>query len=169
MAVISKVLVTAFFGGDKMPYLDLIFTFVLLSICAYTDTKERKIYNTVTIPMIPIGILNSLFLYGVYDGFVQNFWLIPCFVICYVLYRTHQIGGGDAKLILAVGALMGLEYTLTILFISFIIGWFYALFIFIKNKKGDLKEKQRIMIPLGSVMMVSFWIVGGMLVYILYL
>ena len=37
------------------------------------------------------------------------------------------------------------------------------------NKKGVLKGHQKIMIPLGSIMLVAFGIVGGLQVYLLYL
>ena len=155
-----------------MPYLDIAFTFVLLSICAYTDTKFRKIYNWMTLPFIAIGILNTLLLYGPKEGFMNCLWLIPALILCIILFKLHQIGGGDAKLILSVGALMGLEYTLIILLISFILGWFYSICQLLKkrnNKKGVLKGHQQIMIPLGSIMLVAFGIVGGLQVYLLYL
>ena len=153
-----------------MPYLDIAFTFVLLSICAYTDTKFRKIYNWMTLPFIAIGILNTLLLYGPKEGFMNCLWLIPALILCIILFKLHQIGGGDAKLILSVGALMGLEYTLIILLISFILGWFYSIYQLLRNnKKGVLKGHQKIMIPLGSIMLVAFGIVGGLQVYLLYL
>lgn len=155
-----------------MPYLDIAFTFVLLSICAYTDTKFRKIYNWMTLPFIAVGILNTLLLYGPKEGFMNCLWLIPALILCIILFKLHQIGGGDAKLILSVGALMGLEYTLIILLISFILGWFYSIYQLLKkrnNKKGVLKGHQQIMIPLGSIMLVAFGIVGGLQVYLLYL
>lgn len=155
-----------------MPYLDIILTTILLSICSYTDTKHRKIYNWVTLPLIPIGILNTIFLYGYDEGLMECFWLIPAFILCFLLFKLNQIGAGDAKLILSIGALMGLEYTLIILLVSFIIGWFYAAYQFLKKRRengGSLKERQKIMIPLGSIMLVAFGIVGGMQVYLLYL
>ena len=99
-------------------------------------------------------------------------WLLPALILCIILFKLHQIGGGDAKLILSVGALMGLEYTLIILLISFILGWFYSIYQLLKkrnNKKGVLKGHQKIMIPLGSIMLVAFGIVGGLQVYLLYL
>lgn len=155
-----------------MPYLDIILTVILLSICAYTDTKHRKIYNWVTLPLIPIGILNTIFLYGFHEGLMDCLWLIPAFILCLIFFKLHQIGAGDAKLVLSIGALMGLEYTLIILLISFILGWFYAAYQFLKRRReigGSLKERQKIMIPLGSIMLVAFGIVGGMQMYLLYL
>ena len=119
-----------------MPYLDIAFTFVLLSICAYTDTKFRKIYNWMTLPFIAIGILNTLLLYGPKEGFMNCLWLIPALILCIILFKLHQIGGGDAKLILSVGALMGLEYTLIILLISFILGWFYSIYQLLKKRNN---------------------------------
>lgn len=155
-----------------MPYLDIILTVILLSICAYTDTKHRKIYNWVTLPLIPIGILNTIFLYGFYEGLMDCLWLIPAFILCLIFFKLNQIGAGDAKLVLSIGALMGLEYTLIILLISFILGWFYAAYQFLKRRReigGSLKEHQKIMIPLGSIMLVAFGIVGGMQMFMEYI
>lgn len=154
-----------------MPYLDLVLTTILLSICAYTDTKHRKIYNWVTLPIIPIGILNTILLYGFKEGLMDCLWLIPALILCLIFFKLNQIGAGDAKLVLSIGALMGLEYTLIILLISFILGWFYAAYQFLKRRRengGSMKERQKIMIPLGSIMLVAFGIVGGMQVYLGY-
>ena len=98
-----------------------------------------------TLPFIAIGILNTLLLYGPKEGFMNCLWLIPALILCIILFKLHQIGGGDAKLILSVGALMGLEYTLIILLISFILGWFYSIYQLLKktnNKKHNKKKKR---------------------------
>ena len=142
-----------------MIYLDLILTFILLSITAYTDMKKRTIPNSITLPFIPIGIVNTLVLYGFMDGFKSLIWLIPLFLICFILFKIHQIGGGDAKLMLAVGALLGMEYSLLLFLFSFVVSWFYCLYRFMKNRKmngGSLKDKQRIMIPLASMMLIGY-------------
>ena len=145
-----------------MIYLDLILTFILLSITAYTDMKKRTIPNSITLPFIPIGIINTLVLYGFMDGFKSLIWLIPLFLICFILFKIHQ-------LMLAVGALLGMENSLLLFLFSFVVSWFYCLYRFMKNRKmngGSLKDKQRIMIPLASMMLVGYIILLFILFWI---
>lgn len=149
-----------------MPYLDIILTFILLSICAYTDIKKRKIYNLWTIPLIPIGLFNTLLLYGFSEGLRECLWLIPTFIICLILFKIKQIGAGDAKLILATGSLLGMNYGLSVLGISFVCGWVYIIIKLIKNHEGNIKEKREITIPLGLMMFLSFIIVGSFQLYL---
>lgn len=142
-----------------MLYLDIILTFILLILTAYSDARKRIIPNYMTLPFIPIGIINSMFLYGWLEGLKSQIWLIPLFIICFILFKLHQIGGGDAKLMLAVGSLLGMENSLPLFLITFVVSWFYCLYQFVKNRKvngGSLKDKRRIMIPLASMMLIGF-------------
>lgn len=140
-------------------YLDLVLSFLSLAICAYTDVKKRTIPNSITIPLIPIGFIYSMMIYGVEEGLKSQLWLIPLFVVCFILFKLHQIGGGDAKLMLGIGALLGMGNSLLLFLLTFIVSWFYALYMYLKNRKingGSLKEKQRIMIPLALTMLIGF-------------
>ena len=131
-----------------MLYLDIILTFILLILTAYSDARKRIIPNYMTLPFIPIGIINSMFLYGWLEGLKCQLWLIPLFIICFILFKLHQIGGGDAKLMLTVGSLLGMENSLLLFLITFVVSWFYCLYKFMQKRKnhgGSLKEKQRMM------------------------
>lgn len=142
-----------------MLYLDIILTFILLILTAYSDARKRIIPNYMTLPFIPIGIINSMFLYGWLEGLKCQLWLIPLFIICFILFKLHQIGGGDAKLMLTVGSLLGMENSLLLFLITFVVAWFYCLYKFMQKRKnhgGSLKEKQRIMIPLALMMLIGF-------------
>lgn len=144
-------------------YLDLIISFIALIICAYTDIKKRTIPNSITIPLIPIGFIYSVMLYGIEEGLKSQLWLIPLFVVCFILFKLHQVGGGDAKLMLGIGSLLGIENSLLLFLLTFIVSWFYALYIFLKNRRikgGSLKEKQKIMIPLAFTMLIAFCMIA---------
>lgn len=152
-----------------MIYLDIALTLIVLIITAYTDAKKRTIPNCLTFPLIPIGIINSMFLYGWSEGLKSQIWLIPLFIICFILFKLHQVGGGDAKLMLGVGSLLGIENSLLLFLFTFLVSWFYAGYMFFKNRKkngGSLKEKQKIMIPLASMMLIGFIITLCLLFFI---
>lgn len=154
-----------------MLYLDIILTFILLILTAYSDARKRIIPNYMTLPFIPIGIINSLFLYGYIEGLKCQLWLIPLFIICFILFKLHQIGGGDAKLMLAVGSLLGMENSLLLFLITFVVAWFYCLYKFMQKRKnhgGSLKEKQRIMIPLALMMLIGYILLVSIL-FLLYI
>lgn len=154
-----------------MLYLDIILTFILLILTAYSDARKRIIPNYMTLPFIPIGIINSMFLYGYIEGLKCQLWLIPLFIICFILFKLHQIGGGDAKLMLAVGSLLGMENSLLLFLITFVVSWFYCLYKFMQKRKnygGSLKEKQRIMIPLALMMLIGYILLVSIL-FLLYI
>ena len=71
-------------------------------ISAITDLKKHKIRNAVTWPMICIGLLST----GVfYPGALPGRFLFMIACVCMSLIGV--LGAGDAKLIMAVCALLG--------------------------------------------------------------
>lgn len=92
---------------------------VSLLIATYTDLRDGKVYNKLTFPCIIGGfLLNTLF-----SGWVGS-WQSLCGVgvslivaVALAVCVGPAFGGGDLKLIAAVGALRGPEFVLwTVLF-----------------------------------------------------
>jgi prepilin peptidase CpaA len=92
---------------------------VALLVATYTDLRDGKIYNKLTFPCILLGfLLNTLF------GGLSGSWQSACGVGVSVIVAVAlaaclgpAFGGGDLKLIAAVGALRGPEFVLwTVLF-----------------------------------------------------
>jgi prepilin peptidase CpaA len=78
----------------------------------YTDLKYGKIYNKMTFPCITAGLMLGGISAGL-DGFVFSLKGLIIASLSVLLFLAYQlIGGGDAKLILAVGALMGPNFAL---------------------------------------------------------
>lgn len=94
----------------------------LLLISGYTDLRCRKVYNAVTFPAIGIGLLLNPVLFGIPGlksaliGFAVGFGL---FLLIYVL---GGIGGGDVKLVGAIGALGGYPFIVYAIFYSALVG-----------------------------------------------
>ena len=139
-----------------MPYIDIILTLVLLITTTYTDIKQRKIDNKITFPITLFGFLNTICLYGFPEVLQELIWVIPVFAIVFILFKLHQIGGGDAKLILAVFACMGWQYSLTFIGISFVFCWIYIFYKYLKECGGNLKKTLRIDVPFAPMLLCGF-------------
>ena len=112
----------------------------VISLAAITDLTAGKIYNKLTYPAILVG-----FLLPAVGGEVGFFDALAGFLIGFVpLFVVHQmggIGGGDVKLLGALGALGGYPFILHIMFYSFLIGGLVSISIIIWE--GRLSETLR--------------------------
>jgi len=113
---------------------------VLLAIIAmYTDVRWGKIFNTLTLPFALLGLaLNSigagwegftLGMLGIALGFAL--WLASAFL-------GRILGGGDIKLLMAFGALMGPQFLLWSLLYGALAGGVMA--IIVALRKGVLQD-----------------------------
>jgi len=109
-----------------------------------TDAKTGYIYDWITLPMLAIGLIFSIFLQQwnnlVLAGIV--------FFSLYFLYKTGKIGGGDVKLFTAI-TLLNPTNNVFFLFTGIIIACasaiiFYATFYTIKYAKIGINIKENI-------------------------
>jgi len=80
---------------------------VVVSLAVYTDLRWRKISNRLTIPAIAVGIVLNTFClswYGLFSSLTGFAIGIAVFIIPFAL---RGMGGGDVKLMGALGALLG--------------------------------------------------------------
>lgn len=94
----------------------------VLLYCAWTDWRARKVYNKVTYPAVLVGLVLHLIvqgLPGLGDGAIG---LLLAFVIGLVMLPFGWIGGGDVKLLMAVGAALGVQALGEITFYSVWVG-----------------------------------------------
>jgi prepilin peptidase CpaA len=108
----------------------IICLFALVIIAAYTDMTRGKIYNWLTIPGIIFGPILSLTLSTTNQS---RFSLISSLIgitlgggIFIIFYLLRQMGGGDVKLMAAVGGLVGYPVILIIIFYTAIVGGILA-------------------------------------------
>jgi Flp pilus assembly protein protease CpaA len=89
---------------------------LLASIAAWTDCRNRKIYNWLTLPGALLGPIGQGLLFGregVYDSFWGWFAVGGLMVLALVLFAN--VGGGDVKLMAMLGSLLGLHLGLEVL------------------------------------------------------
>lgn len=97
----------------------------MLGVALYTDVTRRKVYNWCTLPAIGLGLLIS-FVAGATKP-AQGNWIADvlgaplidslmglalALAIFGVAYLLHALGGGDVKLMCAIGAVKGLRFFL---------------------------------------------------------
>ena len=91
---------------------------VMLVICAWTDWKQDRVPNAVTIPGILAGLAGWCWWQGV-DGFVYSACSAAVMLIVLLLaYATGGMGGGDVKLMTAMAALSGFWWALSCILLS---------------------------------------------------
>jgi len=111
---------------------------VALVVAAWTDVRRGKIPNGVTYPAVAAGLIGhtlvggltgddvALGLAGALGGLAVGF--LPLLLV----WRAGGIGGGDAKLMGAVGALTGWSFTLAAMFYGFLVAAIMAVFVMLK-------------------------------------
>lgn len=112
--------------------LDLLFSSVLillLGTAVYTDIRFGKIYNKLTVPAMAIGIVLRTS-EGHFRGFEDSVAGLGFVLVLYLLFASQiGLGGGDIKLMMAVGSLLGLKLAVWAVLYSAIAGGLLALIV----------------------------------------
>ncbi|MEW5691799.1 MAG: A24 family peptidase [Candidatus Hydrogenedentota bacterium] len=123
-----------------MDTLRIIILFITLIIATITDIAKGKIYNILTIPVCVFGIIMSII--QPYDFALSRpqsvmyslaGFMIPL-VIFWIPYRKGWFGGGDVKLMCAVGSLMGYIFCINALIYSFACGFFGSIVVMLHRR-----------------------------------
>jgi prepilin peptidase CpaA len=117
-------------GGLGMLIFSLGALAILVTIAVYTELKEKRIPNFLTL----LGMLAGLavgYLPGGITLRASIAGLLTGFGFLFIFYVFGGIGGGDVKLMGAVGALLGYPMILPAVFFTAIIGGFMAVMLLI--------------------------------------
>ncbi len=97
-----------------------------LVIASFTDLKTREVPDWLNYGLI-FAALGIRFIYSfdlgwqiILSGLLG---FVACFVLACLFYYTHQWGGGDSKLLMGMGAVIGITYPLNNS--SFLLLWFF--------------------------------------------
>ena len=113
---------------------------VVLVAAAIDDVRTSKIHNWITYPAVLAGLVGHCCYGGVdlhgrqlgFDGALIG--LAVGFGPMFIAWRAGGVGGGDAKLMGAVGALVGWEFALASLFYGFVIAGVMALVVMLRRR-----------------------------------
>lgn len=127
---------------------------ILVAVSGFFDLKERKIPNKITFTGILIGILFNL-ITGGWIGFTQAvLGLFAGLAIFFLPFAMGGMGAGDVKLMGAIGALMGWQFSLMTAGYSALVGGVmvlgYLLF------KGTLRDTLKKMIFTFIAVLLNF-------------
>ncbi len=116
------------------------FVSIFCVVAAYIDGTQLKVPNAITFPMIIAGWLYSSVSYGVAgDGWYMGLlWSIAGTAVglacLYPFYAIGGMGGGDVKMLAAVGAWVHCTITIWAFFLSAIIGGLMAVLMIVLSK-----------------------------------
>jgi prepilin peptidase CpaA len=96
-------------------------------ISAFTDLTRGKIYNAVTYPAVLVGVALQLGLHGGPGLFLALGGFAVGFFPAFLLFVLGGMGGGDVKLLGAIGAIAGPIVATETLILAFLFGGLFAL------------------------------------------
>ncbi|MFD1020638.1 A24 family peptidase [Thalassobacillus hwangdonensis] len=117
-----------------MDQLVIVTLFIFLSICVFTDVRERKIYNSITLPAMVAGIFLHTLFTGLNGMVFSLAGLLLGFFLLFIPFLFGGMGAGDVKMLAGIGALTGASFVLTAFFYGAIIGGVMALSMLLRKK-----------------------------------
>ena len=109
----------------------MVLTFLVLAYASYTDLKTTEVPDWLNFGFIGL-VLGIRVIFSFSQGFTillsGILGLVVFFIIACGLYYTHQWGGGDSKLLMGMGAAIGITYPFTQS--SFQMLWFFLALLF---------------------------------------
>ena len=116
----------ALFSGTVGPA-PAVVLLVLAVTCAVTDLWRGKIYNAVTYPAMALGVVLSIWQHGASGIYFALGGFAVGFFPAFVLFALGGMGGGDVKLLGAIGAIAGAVAATETLILAFLVGGLFAL------------------------------------------
>jgi prepilin peptidase CpaA len=113
------------------PWLLSIVSVTVALVAAVTDLRSGRIPNWLTFSAALVGLAGHSFAQGVAGATASFVGIAICAAVPGIVYRSSQgrgIGGGDIKLLAALGALLGPSQGLEVELSAFLLLGVYALF-----------------------------------------
>jgi prepilin peptidase CpaA len=121
-----------------MSYLPPVFQILLLLVvlvAGISDLRSRRIPNWVVLAGLLLGIGLNAFLFGTDGLWVALKGAGLALAVYFPLYALRAMGAGDAKLMAAVGAIVGPGNWIAIFFCSAVLGGFIGLIFVLARKR----------------------------------
>ncbi|MFD1735256.1 prepilin peptidase [Bacillus salitolerans] len=125
---------------------------IILTICLFTDLRERKIYNIVIFPALVVAIGSNAWMDGLSGLWFSVTGFVVGFMILLIPYFMGGMGAGDVKLLALIGALKGVMFVLTTAIFMAIIGGVMGVLILL-FRKGAIKRIKSILFSAACIKM----------------
>lgn len=136
--------------SDPKLWFHLFFVSVLLVIF-FTDLKHEVIPNKIIYPAILISLLFIALTSNPVNHILSGIGAFLFFLILSLVTRGKGMGGGDTKLALFLGLVLGFPTIVFSLYLAFLTGGFISLILILWKKKRFKKDT----IPFGPFL--AFW------------
>jgi len=131
--------------------------FLGLLIGSITDFKSREVPDFINYSLITLGFTINIILTLVYSNpsYIINSiaGFVAFLIISLIMFYSGQWGGGDSKMLMGLGALIGLDITFkniflldfffNILVIGGVYGILWSFYLAIKNRKNFVKDYKK--------------------------
>jgi Flp pilus assembly protein protease CpaA len=153
-----------------------------LIIATFTDIKTREVPDWLSYGLIAVGLgLNLLFslIYRNYWFFINSLAGFGLFlVLALLMFYAGQWGGGDSKVLMGLGALMGFDFRFTefpflisflinMLLIGSVYGLMWSFFLAFRNFKSFSNEFRKIQRSIKMIKLRMYIIVFVFLMFVL--
>ena len=160
-----------------MVMINYLFAFFGLLFASIFDLKTREIPDWLNFSMIAIGfgsaIISSFILKDPWFIYSSLMGFSLAFIIAIIFYKAGQWGGGDAKALMGLGALIGFDYRagfpiflilmLNILIVGAFYGALWSVALSIKNW-SDFKEEFKKLIHIKRMIVIrSYVLITGII------
>lgn len=126
---------------------------LLVGAGAVCDLRTRRIPNLLTVGALALALaLRAVLGGGMLVEGVQGAAL--ALAVTFPLFAVRALGGGDVKLLMAAGALLGPAATLVALLLSAVVGWVLALGVVVRRR-----AVLPVLVSCGEL--VRYWITAG--------
>lgn len=146
------------FGVSAQTLAALVFTWVLIAL-TLIDLKEQLLPDDITLPLLWLGILLSLFelftdLKSSVIGAIAGYLILwSVYQLFKLLTKKEGMGFGDFKLLAALGAWIGYSYLPQIILVSSVVGSIAGIGMLILRRTGKQQP-----IPFGPYLAIAGWI-----------
>src|SRR3989338_6540143 len=155
--------------------------FIALLIGSITDLKTREVPDWVNYGLICSGVALNLLFSIIYSNpsFILSsiIGLAIFFVIAYVMFYAGQWGGGDSKMLMGIGAIIGIKpsfsqqflagFFINALLVGAAYGLLWSMMLAVKNKRKFIKELRKELSKKAIVNIKKFLIAGIVLIVVL--
>jgi prepilin peptidase CpaA len=120
---------------------------LLIILAGYTDYRKRLIENRLTLPAIAIGFLLNFIGHGWQGILLSSLGLMTGVGLLLLPFLFGKLGGGDVKLIGAIGAMLGSHSVLNVVLYTALAGGAYAISAsFLNNSLNDTINRVRLLL-----------------------